>query len=56
MCAAAIRIDCCNLKLFGFQVSFKSAACLNFIKLMEVSRQLLKFRFPKLGLVKQKRV
>ena len=43
MCAAALRIDSCYLKLFGVQISFKSAACdcnnsalvLNFIKLLQ---------------------
>ena len=46
------RCNYCNLKLLGVQVSFKSAACdcsnsalvLNFIRLMEVSRQLLEVR------------
>ena len=47
-----LQWDYCNLKLLGVQVSFKSAACdcsnsalvLNFIRLMEVSRQLLEVR------------
>ena len=46
------RCNYCNLKLLGVQVSSKSAACdcsnsalvLNFIRLMEVSRQLLEVR------------
>ena len=67
MCAAAIRIDYWNLKLFGVQVSLKLAAydcinralVLNFMKSMEVSGQLIEVRFfmnnvPKLGCIEQK--
>ena len=64
------RCNYCNLKLLGVQVSFKSAACdcsnsalvLNFIRLMEVSRQLLEVRIffmnniPKLGCIKQESI